>query len=130
MFVLQNSDAMQNLKQCIQTMRFSLARSAALAGKTAIVTASTDGIGLAIARRLGQDGAKVWISSRKESNVDSALTSLKNEGLDVDGLGKVRHYNCYHCWAFASYQLITYQITMSVAVNVFEWTHREFWVSM
>ena len=70
-------------------MRFSLARSAALAGKTAIVTASTDGIGLAIARRLGQDGAKVWISSRKESNVDSALTSLKDEGLDVDGLGKV-----------------------------------------
>ena len=68
-FVLQNSDAMQNVKQCIQTMRFSLARSAALAGKTAIVTASTDGIGLAIARRLGQDGAKVWISSRKESNV-------------------------------------------------------------
>jgi len=67
-------------------MRFSLARSAALAGKTAIVTASTDGIGLAIARRLGQDGAKVWISSRKESNVDSALTSLKDEGLDVDGL--------------------------------------------
>ena len=76
-------------------MRFSLARSAALAGKTAIVTASTDGIGLAIARRLGQDGAKVWISSRKESNVDSALTSLKDEGLDVDGLGKVRPYNCY-----------------------------------
>ena len=76
-------------------MRFSLARSAALAGKTAIVTASTDGIGLAIARRLGQDGAKVWISSRKESNVESALTSLKDEGLDVDGLGKVRPDHFY-----------------------------------
>ena len=75
-------------------MRFSLARSAALAGKTAIVTASTDGIGLAIARRLGLDGAKVWISSRKESNVESALTSLKDEGLDVDGLGIVCSYNC------------------------------------
>ena len=93
MFHLQNSDAKQNLKQCIQTMRFSLARSAALAGKTAIVTASTDGIGLAIARRLGQDGAKVWVSSRKESNVNSALTSLKDEGLDVDGLGKVRIFH-------------------------------------
>ena len=37
-----------------------------LKNKTAIVTASTDGIGLAIARRLAQDGAKVWISSRKD----------------------------------------------------------------
>jgi NAD(P)-dependent dehydrogenase (short-subunit alcohol dehydrogenase family) len=31
----------------------------------AIVTASTEGIGLAIARKLASDGAKVMISSRK-----------------------------------------------------------------
>ncbi len=34
----------------------------------AIVTASTEGIGLAIARKLASDGAKVMISSRKVSN--------------------------------------------------------------
>ena len=56
-----------------------------LQGKTALVTASTDGIGLAIARRLGQDGAKVWISSRKEDNVEAALDELRSEELDVDG---------------------------------------------
>ena len=56
-------------------------------GKTAVVTASTDGIGLAIARRLGQDGAKVWISSRKEDNVKKAIDTLRDEGLDVNGLG-------------------------------------------
>ncbi|XP_076449875.1 dehydrogenase/reductase SDR family member 4-like [Babylonia areolata] len=57
-----------------------------LAGKVAIVTASTEGIGLAIARRLCQDGAKVMISSRKQKNVDGAVTQLRNESLDVAGV--------------------------------------------
>ncbi|CAG7725764.1 unnamed protein product, partial [Allacma fusca] len=35
----------------------------------AIVTASTDGIGFSIAKRLANDGAKVMISSRKQKNV-------------------------------------------------------------
>eukprot|EP01135_Chromosphaera_perkinsii_P004135 Nk52_evm42s270 gene=Nk52_evmTU42s270 len=54
--------------------------------KVAIVTASTDGIGLAIARRLGQEGAHVVISSRKEANVNKALEELKSEGLSVSGM--------------------------------------------
>ena len=58
----------------------------ALKGKTAIVTASTDGIGFAIARRMAQDGAKVWISSRRQDNVTTAIDTLRAEGLDVDGL--------------------------------------------
>ncbi|XP_066458084.1 dehydrogenase/reductase SDR family member 4-like [Eleutherodactylus coqui] len=56
-----------------------------LEGKVALVTASTDGIGLAIARRLAQDGAKVLVSSRKQQNVDKAVQELKMEGLDVEG---------------------------------------------
>jgi NAD(P)-dependent dehydrogenase (short-subunit alcohol dehydrogenase family) len=35
----------------------------------AIVTASTEGIGLAIAKKLASDGAKVMISSRKVRKV-------------------------------------------------------------
>lgn len=35
-------------------------------GKVAIVTASTQGIGFAIAQRLGLEGASVVISSRKQ----------------------------------------------------------------
>lgn len=35
-------------------------------GKVAIVTASTQGIGFAIAERLGREGASVVISSRKQ----------------------------------------------------------------
>ncbi|XP_018562880.1 dehydrogenase/reductase SDR family member 4-like [Anoplophora glabripennis] len=57
-----------------------------LCGKIAIVTASTDGIGFAIAQRLAREGAKVIVSSRKEKNVNEAISKLSNEGLDVKGL--------------------------------------------
>lgn len=57
-----------------------------LTGRTAIVTASTDGIGFAIAQRLAQEGAKVIVSSRKEKNVNEAVKSLAGEGLDVKGI--------------------------------------------
>ncbi|KAJ3663960.1 hypothetical protein Zmor_008173 [Zophobas morio] len=67
-------------------MSASTTRIARLGGKVAIVTASTDGIGYAIARRLAQEGAKVVVSSRKQNNVESAVTKLKSEGLDVTGL--------------------------------------------
>lgn len=67
----------------------AMENSSRLSGKVALVTASTEGIGLAIARKLGQDGAKVIISSRRKKNVDSALEMLKKEGLDV--LGTVCH---------------------------------------
>ncbi|EFN81254.1 dehydrogenase/reductase SDR family member 4 [Harpegnathos saltator] len=56
-----------------------------LEGKVAIVTASTDGIGLSIARRLAQEGAKVMISSRKELNVKNTVEKLQSEGLEVAG---------------------------------------------
>ncbi|KAH8270362.1 hypothetical protein KR018_008717 [Drosophila ironensis] len=57
-----------------------------LAGKVAVVTASTDGIGFAIAKRLAEDGAAVVISSRKQKNVDSALAELRKLNLNVHGL--------------------------------------------
>lgn len=49
-----------------------------LANKVAIVTGSTEGIGLAIAKKLAEDGAKVLISSRKQANVDKAVNELQN----------------------------------------------------
>ncbi|XP_055472038.1 dehydrogenase/reductase SDR family member 4 [Psammomys obesus] len=57
-----------------------------LANKVALVTASTDGIGFAIARRLAQDGAHVVVSSRKQQNVDRAVATLQGEGLSVTGI--------------------------------------------
>lgn len=57
-----------------------------LQGKVAVVTASTDGIGLAIAKRLAQEGANVVISSRKQNNVDKAVEELRKLNLNVFGL--------------------------------------------
>lgn len=58
-------------------------------GKVAIVTASTQGIGLAIAERLGFEGASVVISSRRQQNVDAAAEKLRAKGIEV--LGVVCH---------------------------------------
>uniref|UniRef100_A0A7N4NIJ6 Dehydrogenase/reductase 2 n=1 Tax=Sarcophilus harrisii TaxID=9305 RepID=A0A7N4NIJ6_SARHA len=43
-------------------------------------------IGFAIAQRLARDGAHVVVSSRKQQNVDPAVSMLKEEGLSVRGL--------------------------------------------
>ncbi|XP_014483720.1 PREDICTED: dehydrogenase/reductase SDR family member 4-like [Dinoponera quadriceps] len=63
----------------------SLIKCNRLEGKVAIVTASTNGIGFSIAKRLAQEGAKVMISSRKELNVKNAVEKLQSEGLEVAG---------------------------------------------
>ncbi|CAG9860088.1 unnamed protein product [Phyllotreta striolata] len=57
-----------------------------LTGRIAVVTASTEGIGFAIAQRLAEEGAKVIISSRKQKNVEKATQLLLGKGLDVTGL--------------------------------------------
>ncbi|KXZ56906.1 hypothetical protein GPECTOR_1g817 [Gonium pectorale] len=56
-----------------------------LEGKVALVTAATAGIGLATAERLAQEGASVYICSRKQSNVDETVASLRSRGLQADG---------------------------------------------
>ncbi|WP_029897247.1 SDR family NAD(P)-dependent oxidoreductase [Desulfohalovibrio reitneri] len=47
-----------------------------LQGKLAVVTGSTKGIGLATARLLDQEGARVVINGRSRESVDQALTSF------------------------------------------------------
>ncbi|XP_031309322.1 dehydrogenase/reductase SDR family member 4 isoform X2 [Camelus dromedarius] len=69
----------------VQMASSGVARRNPLENKVALVTASTDGIGLAIAQRLAQDGARVVLSSRKQENVDRAVAALQGEGLSVTG---------------------------------------------
>ncbi|CAI0410865.1 unnamed protein product [Linum tenue] len=59
-------------------------------GKVAIVTASTQGIGFAIAQRLGLEGASIVISSRKQQNVDEAVEKLRAQGIQ-NVIGVVCH---------------------------------------
>uniref|UniRef100_A0A8C2DLM8 Dehydrogenase/reductase (SDR family) member 4 n=2 Tax=Cyprinus carpio TaxID=7962 RepID=A0A8C2DLM8_CYPCA len=56
-----------------------------LSGKVAIVTASTDGIGLAAAEALGRRGAHVVVSSRRQANVDKAVSLLRSKDIKVIG---------------------------------------------
>jgi 3-oxoacyl-[acyl-carrier protein] reductase len=56
-----------------------------LAGRVAVVTGGSRGIGLAIARALGGEGAKVAIASRTQKEIDFASMVLKSEGIEVVG---------------------------------------------
>lgn len=51
-----------------------------LEGKSALVTAGTAGIGLAIARRLAREGAQVTITGRDESKLRAAAADLAEAG--------------------------------------------------
>ena len=54
-----------------------------LAGKTALVTGASRGIGFAIARKLGQMGAKVAICARNSGKLEDAAARLRNDGVEV-----------------------------------------------
>ncbi len=57
-----------------------------LNGKTALITGSSKGIGLSIAKTLASEGARVYVNGRTKEAVDAALTQLpKNaEGIVAD----------------------------------------------
>ncbi|WP_350292451.1 glucose 1-dehydrogenase [uncultured Croceitalea sp.] len=57
-----------------------------LSGKVAIVTGSSKGIGLSIARGLAENGAKVVISSRKQDAVDTIAEEFNSSGLEAIGI--------------------------------------------
>ena len=51
-------------------MKSSIKSKFDLSGKVAIITGSSKGIGKSIARGLAENGAKVVVSSRKQTAVD------------------------------------------------------------
>ncbi|KAF5270002.1 hypothetical protein FQR65_LT05801 [Abscondita terminalis] len=57
-----------------------------LEGKVAVINGATQGIGFSVAKRLAEEGAKVIISSRKQTNVNEAVEKLAAEGLKVTGV--------------------------------------------
>src|SRR6478736_3149084 len=47
-----------------------------LSGKAALVTGGSAGIGLGIASHFAQEGARVFITGRRQSELDKAVTSI------------------------------------------------------
>ena len=54
-----------------------------LAGRTALVTGSSMGIGLALARGLGEAGASVILNARREDTLETAAHDLRADGIAV-----------------------------------------------
>jgi gluconate 5-dehydrogenase len=67
------------MKSISTTSRFDLA------GRTALITGSTRGIGFALAQGLAESGAKVILNSRQSDVVNEAVAKLQALGLDAQG---------------------------------------------
>jgi 3-oxoacyl-[acyl-carrier protein] reductase len=84
-------------------------------GKSVIVTGSTKGIGLEIAKIMLVSGAKVVINSRNEKDVESTTTNLRSYSKDVRGLAcDVGIYE--NCTKLASYAVESFG-NVDVLVN-------------
>ena len=56
------------------------------AGKTAVITGGASGIGLAVAHRLGREGANVVIADVEEEALAAAHTALDNAGIPTEAV--------------------------------------------
>ena len=57
-----------------------------LQGKTALVTGGSRGLGLQMAEALGEQGARLVISSRKQEELDLALVHLASKGIEASAI--------------------------------------------
>lgn len=57
-----------------------------MAERATIVTGASSGIGLAVARMLGQEGYGITMAARRPEKLQEAVSQLEAEGLDVHGV--------------------------------------------
>jgi NAD(P)-dependent dehydrogenase (short-subunit alcohol dehydrogenase family) len=56
-----------------------------LRGKVAMVTGGSAGIGLGIAKRFAQEGARVFITGRRQFQLDEAVASIGGDAAAIQG---------------------------------------------
>lgn len=54
-----------------------------LSGKTALVTGGSRGLGLQMAQALGEAGARIMLTSRKAADLEQAVATLQDQGIDA-----------------------------------------------
>ena len=57
----------------------------ALQGKIAVITGGSSGIGLATAKRFAKEGAYVFITGRRQEELDKAVSEIGNNVTAVQG---------------------------------------------
>jgi NAD(P)-dependent dehydrogenase (short-subunit alcohol dehydrogenase family) len=57
-----------------------------VAEKAALITGGSSGIGLAIARALGEDGYGLTVSARRPEKLEAAVEGLRSDGLEVESV--------------------------------------------
>ena len=57
-----------------------------MSGRVAVVTGSTKGMGLEMARALGQAGARVVISGRDTAVTEKVAAGLREQDIDATGI--------------------------------------------
>ncbi len=98
-----------------------------LNGKLALVTASTGGIGLAIARALAGEGARVIVNGRSEASVGAAIEAIRKDRPGADLLPLVADngtaQGCARTVeAFGSVDILVNNLGIYEAVGFFEET--------
>ncbi|MDQ0390708.1 SDR family NAD(P)-dependent oxidoreductase [Labrys monachus] len=58
---------------------------AQLTGKTALVTGGNSGIGLAVARRFAAEGARVFVTGRRQAELDEAVRVIGGDAVAIQG---------------------------------------------
>src|SRR6266478_264044 len=83
----QNQQPDECAKQAIRDLREDDV-DLKLTGKIALVTGSTAGIGLAIAKSLASEGAHVYLNGRMQERVDAAVEAIRSHAAaaKVDGI--------------------------------------------
>ncbi len=84
-----------------------------LKDKRAFISGSTKGIGYAIAKQLGEEGAEVLINGRSQESVDNALKALKKEVKD----GNFKGFSCDFANAVEVGELIQKIDAVDILVN-------------